>query len=387
MNLTLNNKFKIIFLLIPLNYLLVFISFNFFEFHIDIGGYILLLQILLIAYWFKNQRVLNILLIIYVLLYSLFYNTGYPFSHKVRYMLIFASTISIIWLIIKSRDQIVKISLNNGFFEVFSILFMGIFALSIVFVTPNSNEEDRLYLDGFITAHQFSYYAAILGYFWLSKKKFILGLIILVFGLLSGSRTGLILVLLAFLFSLDFKLNSKKLIILFFSAIIISSIAYISINQLFRTQLDYYSDSFGSATPSFDEVSQQKFTSYRSIIFFNFFDYFQKNYLNVYSFIGNGPKSSLSFNEAKLGVALWMHNDILDVLYCYGYIGLSLYVYFIYKLIRSTKSFFLFFFILISSIINGFMTYDVTQMLLIATIIIVEKKNNIKSDTVLTINN
>lgn len=384
MNLTLKNKFKIIFLLVPLNYLIDFSTFTIFHIHIDLWSYIIITQMLLIAYWFKNQRIINILLLIYVIIYALSYTTGYPLTNKVRYMLIFVSTISIMWLVIKNRNQIVIVSSKDKFFEIFSIFFITIFALSIPFVIPNSEVDNRLYLNGFLAPHHFAYYTAILGYFCLSRKKTILGLIILGFGVLSGSRTGVILAFLSLLFSFNNVFSVKSFLLFLFSVIIVLTISYFSFNEFIKTQLGYFQGSFSSATLSFDAYSQKSFTSYRSIVWLNLLNDFLKNPLDLYNFIGHGPKSSMSFNETKLGVAIWMHNDFFDIFYCYGYVGLSLFTYSIYKLIKSTKSFFLLIFILISSNINGFMTYDVTQILLVATIVILGKVNSNRYKVILT---
>lgn len=383
MSLKLNNKFKFIFILIPLNYIIDFFSFTFFHYHIDLHGYILFLQILLFGYWFKNQRYLNITLLIYVLIYSYFYSTGYPLTHKVRYMLAFASTISIMWLIIKDRDKIATISKNNTFIEIFSILFIGLFILSGPFVIHNSQADQRVYLEGFLIPHHIAYYTAILGYFCLNRGKNILGLIILGFGVLTGSRTGLILAILTLIFSIkaNFKLEYllskhkiKHLSIILLLVSIVSVICYLLFHNIINTQLKYFVNSFKDATLSTDASSQKSFTSYRSIIWISLFDDYLKNPFDLFYFLGHGPISSMSFNKSRLGIEIWMHNDFFDILYCYGYLGCSLFIYTIYKLIKSTKSFYLLLFILISATLNGFIFYDSTQILLLATIIILQNE-------------
>ena len=81
-----------------------------------------------------------------------------------------------------------------------------------------------------------------------------------------------------------------------------------------------------------------------------------------------------------IGNKIWMHNDFIEILFSLGFIGLLFYLFFFFKIINKYKSTYLFLFIVISGMINGFIYYNMIQVLLIFSFIHSTKlKKNIKN--------
>lgn len=88
------------------------------------------------------------------------------------------------------------------------------------------------------------------------------------------------------------------------------------------------------------------------------------NFSPIDVLFGKSLSNAMIFNQAKLGISIWFHNDFLGIYYAYGIVGVSIYASTLYKLARKSFannfSFYTFsvvFFIIFAAAANGLFKY------------------------------
>jgi hypothetical protein len=220
----------------------------------------------------------------------------------------------------------------------------------------------RAYLEGYIIPHAFAYYMAIFGYYFLMRRKFLLAGIPLIAGCIVGTRTGVMLILLAILSFLLIELKSLK----FATIIKISIIGGILIIALFifsgkaRSQLNSVFNSFKGFSYSVEkgDKTSKSYSSNRSLLMAIGIDQIRKDGISISNILGRGPRSSYEFIRKSLTWKIWFHNDFMEIAFSLGIINLIIYLYAIFYYCKKMKSLFFFLFLLIAAFTNGFYFYS-----------------------------
>lgn len=241
--------------------------------------------------------------------------------------------------------------------------------LSFIRMNYNSVEEDALNKKGFLISHAFGYYLAAFAMYYAFRKKIIKLAILTLLCFFFSRRTVVLLCLLGWFYYYKERWGKKKAIAISIIAVIVL-VSYIGITT-------YFGNFAFSLDP--DDSESASFTSGRSRFWGSFIYFKLMNNETPISeiLLGAGPASSRDFNLQYCGLDVWMHNDLFDLLFCLGIIGLAIYIY---AFISSCKQLGWYFgiFVLIAANMNGFMLYQTFPIIFLFAIIkSIEYYNNI----------
>jgi hypothetical protein len=228
-----------------------------------------------------------------------------------------------------------------------------------------SAENHRTYLKGFfriphVASYFFGFSAIFLAFLAFTKRKYLYLIpvvLLLVLSLYTGVRSFMLaLVISVFLY----LLQRKYLPYLFLSLIIGFAII------IFRHQIaeilhgTFLQQHFSLVLTLFDNFGRFS----RIMLWYSWF--MAVSDFHWYEFlIGKSYFSGLMINEKLFGQPIWFHSDMLNMFYCYGLVGLSIYVGFIIRIYKDCKQYihsniFVFLFFsssVVISLINGFYYY------------------------------
>lgn len=223
-------------------------------------------------------------------------------------------------------------------------------------------EGGRDYKGCFIIPHQMAYYLAILSYVNIFFGAWWMGIPNIFAIAMIGTRVGLLLGGLAVIFSgiiylAQYRVNRwNKYFLVFGCAAAVVSVGLIGENSELLTAYDAVLNS--SLTFDLYDADTVKSSSHRALIATTSFEQALSDGLSAVNFFGRGPRWTMQFNEAELGVRIWSHNDILDLFMCGGLVLPMIYIYAMFRLFLDTKSVFIIIFILIAGFLNGFFFYS-----------------------------
>ncbi|OXA77569.1 hypothetical protein B0A65_16060 [Flavobacterium frigidimaris] len=310
--------------------------------------YVNIIVFISIIYKSKFDKRQLFLLLVFVY-YSIFFKNS--FANNASYMINIIITCSL--LLFFTNCQIEKLSKKQEKILIcFSICLISLYYL----YSSERFYEDRFYLVGFIIPHQFSYYCAFLLYYFISKKKFIISVFIGLAGIYVGVRSGFLAILISLL-SYFRTINTGRMASVTIKILFSFVILYIIIGSVNNKSFEKI-DTLISNTFNTNKQGQDEYTASRSIIWFNMFEEVKGDGFSFNNIIGRGPRSSYEFNNKKIGVAIWMHNDILDILFSLGIFGLCIYVYSFYKYLTTYRDIISVLLFLILIFTNGFFTYS-----------------------------
>ena len=352
---------------------------------VNVASYFLLVSFLYLVVKLPTYRNLFILLFIYFSANVFFFNGS--INNKAREVINF---ILVCALMISFRSVAVNhddVKRFERYLLKFAYVFVVIYFITVALKGVTYKEsyfEVRGYLDGFIISHSYAYYITIIGFYFLYKKFYIHAAIILSTTIFTGTRSGLILIALVFT-SFYFRSQTgiiKKLFKLSVIGVVLLTILF-SLRSYSKPLNDVLSTFDNFSITSFSLVSEEQdsvlFTAGRSVLwFFALEDISDRSFSTLPFYFGKGPLSAEDFNEERFDLRIWMHNDFIHILFCYGLTGLILYIYSIVSFVRMRKAAFLLFFVIATANINGFFKYDVLQLMIIITLYYISETNTRK---------
>lgn len=317
-----------------------------------------------------RNSVLFLILVGYFLFYVFFWNYDGPVS-AASYMIRIVFVIYCLLLFRNVSYKKIDLKYTDRFIVTFSYVFLIIYIVTI-YLHPSGIRigGERIYLQGFMIPHEFSYQCSILIIYLLWRKPFIYSVPLIITGLAAGARSGALLIIFSLVYYLFFvkmkKIKANKRLVLYTIitiCLLLFLLFYIEvINETAnRTFLEL-------ASGSYDK--KQDFSSGRTVVWYFAINDIISSGLSYLNLIGRGPNSSFYFNELMVGNHIWMHNDFVEIIFSLGIIGLFIYLYALFKFYKSCNwNLYIIFFISFSAITNGFFYYNVIQVLLIFCLI------------------
>ncbi len=365
------NSVLFIFSIIPFGYLVSFILEKVGA--SSISSYFFLFSLLCVSYMNKSKFSVYIFLsLIGYLIFNLYY-----FDEKLTasaremtpFILYLATMYSSKYLI----NNLSKVSYDSLyiFFKYFTIVFVTCFIVTAALqgkaVYSSLEGSQRVYYNGFVISHQFSYFSILLAFIFLKFKKYFSVAILLVLALLVGNRISY----LALLASLIIYLEGNKSFLIThairkLSVVILSLSIFVLIYYIFWEPIF----SWKNVSNVLMNQNYRDFTSGRSLFWYNgLLETIKHPILSSQFLIGNGPDSVEILANRLYGQYFWMHNDFMQVYYCYGLLGISLYIHGLYLFSKISKSKSIFWFILVTAFFNGFYTYGALQLIIMLIIV------------------
>lgn len=349
---------------------------------VNIGLNFVRITILLLLY--KNTGKNKILLALFIVAYFCFNLIFFPGDLSVKsseltsYILYLSALFSSKYLLQGVENITAKDAYK--FFSWFTSIYVIAFIITALMtgkVVTESKYDTRAYYNGFVISHLFSYMTILFAFVFLKFKKWVPFVFLCVLALSVGNRTSFFVMAAAALiyFEGNGNLFVKKTVRIssYVVAIAIVFILFYSIfisEYLTNTKILYI-----LSNPEYISL-----TSGRS--YFWYFGIIEMNKAALFSFesiFGRGPASVQLLLYDMLKVKLWMHNDFMQIIYCYGLFGIGLTAYGLYYFLKVLKTTSVIWFIIIASMINGFYTYDALQLLIMMTIIL--RLNTKKTNT------
>lgn len=375
-----------LFLLIPAGDLINFIYSQIFQTDINFVSYFLFLTFLIIIrLLLKNKLYLQVLFLSFYFLIYLIPFEG-AINNKAREIIPLVLTFAAFYLFstnIINKDLLENMSKQ---FTKFILVFVIVYFITVLIKGPSYKSDDfntRVYLDGFIIAHHYSYYAALFFYYTLFNKKYILSFLLFSSVMIVGSRMGMILIILSIL---SFLFNNSKNRVKFLISIIIILIIivniYLYISPLRQTVSSLQQQNLSDLLSFKDYTIYDSITEGRAYFWFMAFNKIAEQGINsIYFWFGNGPMAAENFLFALTGKPFWMHNDFIQIILCFGFTGFIIYLYHILRFVIFNKSYYFFLFITLTAIFNGFYKYESLQFIIIIKIIDYVISNS-KSETI-----
>jgi len=326
---------------------------------------LIIIYLLLFLIATNKIRIILIFILLYYFLYILLPPT--PWNNNASQTIPFVLTIAL--LITFSYNEIVFSKKYVNYLFIFTLFYITLFFVSAE-LNGLTKIENRLYLNGFVISHAFSYSIIALGLFIYKYKNKALGFIFMCLSVLVGARSGLVLFLLTLAYIYYENIISKRINVL--SAL--TFIIFILMISLNNPVLDSTLDTFkGLDWTNINLFGNDKysaaFTASRSFIWNSTLFEVSQKFSTIELIFGRGPLAPFEFSES-LGLGrIWLHNDFFNILYAYGIFGLILYVSLLIKFYFKTKNIYVLAYIFIAAFINGFYYYDTPLILTILTLI------------------
>ncbi len=321
----------------------------------DLSAYLFLFLFGYLIY--KIRSVFLCFLLLYFIFYVFFFHSG-NLTIRASYMISFVLTCACLHGL-NSLD----VDLRDYSPQLLYYFILILFLCYIISINPTEKTyDDRIYYHGFVIAHHFAYITAFCGYFLIRRTKIILGLLIVFVGLVVGTRSGILVSLIPVIYLVKKYIfdNSKNkfqnIIFIGIGGIVLASLFVFFFREQISTSLVTFSN---FSIDIFSENNEQSidFTASRSILWALAFMKIASDGFGIVNLTGRGPAASLDFLEEEYGIRLWLHNDFFDVFFCLGIIGVTIYIYCIYRYYRSTQDVYILMMMILAMFTNGFFTY------------------------------
>lgn len=309
-----------------------------------------------------------------ILVYALIYMYAFdfqPVNSRIAYLVRISFAAYALCFFSKVRFSLLNIKRIDKFIIWFSFFFILTYLLS-VYVNPHANRVGgmgtRIYYEGFMISHEFSYYCAILSLYLLFRKPWFYALPVILIGISVGARSGVLLIGLSLFYFIYQKYYRSRRVVARLPFVLLSIGLVVVVVFNLRVEAIHLVEDLYREVLLGERVTTNDFASGRTIILYFFIYEVLNTGFGLGNIVGRGPNSSVLFNDANIGNAIWMHNDFLEVFFTFGALGLTFFLYLIVNLVFKQRSWYLLFFILIAAVTNGFIYYNVAQVLLIVTI-------------------
>ncbi|MDR0834546.1 MAG: hypothetical protein LBN93_10270 [Candidatus Symbiothrix sp.] len=247
------------------------------------------------------------------------------------------------------------------------IIFVLCYLVSID--SHSGGESERTYYHGFIIAHHYAYIAAFFGYFFIRQEKTLLGIAIVLSGTLVGTRSGLLVSAMPLIYAAKkyfTEMEGAKIQkIIWISVLCLVGLA--AVGYLFQEQIAPTINTFQTLSVETiaenDEEEMGKVSASRTIFWALMFTQIAEDGFTLPNLIGRGPAASLDFLEKNFDARIWMHNDFFDIFFCFGLLGLCVYIFCICCYYRQTRDIYFLFMLLLAAFTNGFCTYMAVQFI------------------------
>ena len=280
------------------------------------------------------------------------------------------SSASVDW---KSVDKAMLVSFCVICFgQMVSIVFKG-FDMSMTFSKSN--------VYGALIPHEFAYYNLIFSLYFILRKKLFFGLLALFLCALLGRRTSLLLAMLNLVVLFNTFFHWKKVRIVF--SVLLFAVLCFGVREYIAEAVFYGLDVKELSSVSFFEENplMNRWTRGRNLVWSSGIDAILERPISSTGFwFGNGPRSSVAYNEQVSGVAIWMHNDFVDVLLCLGVVGLFMYCFSLLMFSFKCGGLLFFLYWLIMAFFNGFMFYNSVAILFVFFLVSLYKRYMILFD-------
>lgn len=321
-------------------------------FTVEIGSYFhFILSVILLNILFKINKIVTVTVVFVFILITSFYSVAYnlKFNECASYFTFLLNLCLAIFILPRVSFDKIHYKSFRKIVTYSTLLFITFYELSHPFAKDRSFSDDyfgnsREYREGFVISHTATYYLGVLGFILFLMNRKILALAVWLYVYILGARIGLVYifssVIVIVLNQVGLYIKLKKISLLFFSLLLITIITIcININKYF----------------GFDQLNV--FTSGRAKIWTNALVSIREWDFQDF-LLGMGPKQSIVFNDRVSNIAVWMHNDFLDIFYNLGFIGLCIFFCFLISFIKSTRSVFFVLVFVFASFLNGFFLYD-----------------------------
>ncbi len=331
-----------------------------------------ILELIVLLFLLIKSRYDWTLILIFIYALTNAYYFGHPFG-------MIPITLAFYSLYLFSNVRIKgDVSAYDNFIIPFAYVFVFLYLITAFIngktVDDSSAVEVRTYYHGFIVAHAFSYYTAILGYYITKRKSIWQAIPIFIAGILVGARSGWLLnffsILACFNLSHLFFIFRRIVRILFYATLVLILVEYEDISMFL---VNYFN--------AFNAADLIQYSNGRTGFWFlGINEIFSQNFFSSEMLVGRGATSSFDFLEHFVGLRVWFHNDWIEILFSFGILGLLIYVFFLYNFVKKTHSMFLLCFGIIAASVNGFIFYDTLFILLLSAAIVSFQKKSVVNE-------
>nr|WP_274601352.1 O-antigen ligase family protein [Clostridium paridis] len=177
---------------------------------------------------------------------------------------------------------------------------------------------------------------------------YIYEVIILVLSFMTGARTPLIIIALLGIMNFIFDIKNRIKYWKINLGLILSSVVIFVLTGLFK-HLPLIEKTIRTSTAG-------GFTSGRNVFWRYLIDYYVNKFTIFEKLFGSGMDITVFINETYYKMAIWAHNDFIQVLLSYGLIGVLLYIVILLKSIKTINLWILSGFIFLA-VFNGLFNY------------------------------
>ncbi|GHT76235.1 hypothetical protein FACS189463_0910 [Bacteroidia bacterium] len=318
-------------------------------------------------------------------LVSVFFFHSATLGERTFFSVNFLFTSACLYGLNKLDIDLERFNIRHIFINFFLFLFCYIISINV----SGQTYDGRVYYDGFIIAHHYAYVAAFFGYFLILQQKTWIGIAVVLSGALVGTRSGLLVCAIPFIHLAKQYFNQSagsKIQ----KAVLLSVICIIGLGAtffLFQKQITPTINTFKTLSVESivenDEEELSDFSASRTILWALMFTQVEEDGFTLPNITGRGPASSKDFLEENFNARLWMHNDFLDIFFCWGALGVGIYIFCICCYYRQTKDIYFLLMLLIATLTNGFFPYIAIQFVALHLLAIkINKKQGISMSNV-----
>ena len=375
------NRVILLFLLAPVDAVVTFLVNQFLEGKgIDVGSYVHLTAFLVLLAITKTDRKFILFLLVYFALYSTLFHGA--LNNNAREVVTFVLACAALDFFSRHEIETDELQKYDRFFLYFAYSFALMYLISVYAFkgitlqrTTESITTRREWSNGFIIGHAYAYYAVVLGYYLMRRYSLAVALPIFLSSLVSGTRTGLVILFGTLLIHIVQK--QKRLLPILSRLAVFLCVVFLVITILrqFIAPLDSalatFENSRLTAFSLYRPDSQTiEFTAGRLVLWTAAFaDMRQSGLASRETILGRGPMAAQEANLRKFHNGLWMHNDFIQIVYCFGLLGLALYLFSLSKIVHFRNILVLYFLILSAASINGFYKYAALQIIIVFAVL------------------
>ncbi|MBD1393329.1 O-antigen ligase family protein [Mucilaginibacter glaciei] len=365
------NFILVLYLLMPFGYLFGYVLELIGSVNIGLNFIRVAILLLLFANNEKNKYWLALFIISYLLFNTFLF--GGPLNTRFREITGFTMYLATLFSskYILNSVQKIDTKLMNSFFTWVAYIFTLAFVITAAIKGPTVNDlgyDKRSYYNGFVISHQFSYFAILFAMIFFKYKKWPQGIVLCIMAVSVGNRTSfLILAAALVMFAEGLQIAYIKKMIKIGSIALFAIVSTVLLYSIYISEyLSYNKLMYILADPE-----HIKSTSGRSMFWHNgLLEIVKRPFLDFDWIFGQGPASVEVLSLRLYNVPFWMHNDYMQMLFCYGIFGIILFVLGITYFSKVNKTYSAVWFVIVAGVVNGFYTYGALPLLMMMVVIL-----------------